>query len=264
MLKRGQGIQFNWIFVLIAGVILLAFFMGFGARFIELEEKKEAARIEVTMDSLIDSVRSQQQYTNFSIGKNFEINYDCESLRVDKGNGIPTRDILFLNNGNYREAIFLSKSFENPYQIINLVYFINKDKKYFIEDSNLKGLVPEGVSLVSFEDEADVIYAQGKDIWSNNEFVFYKNEEPIPISGINNDIVKLGAIFADYEIFGCGIEKIRERQEIIDEVYLGKINFLSKTCYSGLRNSILSRDRLTNSIESENIKASNQGCEVIF
>ena len=41
MEKKGQGDQFNWIFIIIAGAVILGFFTMFIFRYIELEEKKQ-------------------------------------------------------------------------------------------------------------------------------------------------------------------------------------------------------------------------------
>src|SRR3989344_492420 len=40
MNKRGEGEQFNWIFVIVAGSILLGFFVLFTFKYVELEEPK--------------------------------------------------------------------------------------------------------------------------------------------------------------------------------------------------------------------------------
>ena len=56
MNKRGQGIQFNWIFVVIAGVIFLAFFAFFGARYYDLEQSKENAKFLRELDLSVASV----------------------------------------------------------------------------------------------------------------------------------------------------------------------------------------------------------------
>src|SRR3990167_6878500 len=44
-MKRGQGAQFNWIFILFAGIIVLGFFSVFIFKYIELENKKASFRI---------------------------------------------------------------------------------------------------------------------------------------------------------------------------------------------------------------------------
>ena len=36
--KRGQGMQFNWIFVVVAGAIILAMFTGFAVKYFDLRE----------------------------------------------------------------------------------------------------------------------------------------------------------------------------------------------------------------------------------
>jgi len=41
MNKRGQGVQFNWIFVIVAGAIILGFFVMFIFKFVELQEKRQ-------------------------------------------------------------------------------------------------------------------------------------------------------------------------------------------------------------------------------
>lgn len=260
--KRGQGVQFNWIFVLIAGVILLVFFLAFGSRFVDLMNKKEATKIEMSISTIVDSVKAQEQYTTFTIEKDFDVKYDCEYLSIGEATGIPMKDILFMRDGRVKNTVFWSQSFDNPYQIANLVYFVDADKGYYIADSDLRSLIPEDYIKLVSKSNADVVSGVGGDVEIRENSVVYPGEQPISLEGINSDAVKLGAIFSSYDVFLCSVEKLKERQEIIDRIYLSKIDFLGGCDYSGLRNAILSRD--VENIEQINRNLDNLGCGVVF
>src|SRR3989344_3595046 len=54
MKKRGQEAQFNWIFILVAGVIVLGFFAVFIFKYIELQNKKSSFEIVRNLNTQLE------------------------------------------------------------------------------------------------------------------------------------------------------------------------------------------------------------------
>ena len=76
--KRGQGMQFNWIFVVVAGAIILAMFTGFAVKYVDLRESINDAEIGRGLDQIFLSAKSTAQYKTFDIGREFDINFFCD------------------------------------------------------------------------------------------------------------------------------------------------------------------------------------------
>ena len=84
MFKRGQAQQFNWIFIAVVGIIILLFFLGFLMKYIDLQDSKRNAEIARSFANSILTVKGTTQYKNFSVSQPFGVDYDCESLIINK------------------------------------------------------------------------------------------------------------------------------------------------------------------------------------
>lgn len=145
MQKRGQGEQFTWIFVLIAGAIILAFFTVFTFQYIQLQEKRQNLRAAQTLGENIRLLESTEQALDadaFPLGGIFQFQYACaEGHSFLTINNDYTQDlsdhILFMpktiTTTAFRAWI---AAWTSPYYIAHVLYFEHPDTHhYFIVDS---------------------------------------------------------------------------------------------------------------------------------
>src|SRR3989338_7107885 len=102
MNKKGEGEQFNWIFVIVAGAIILGFFIMFTFKYIELQEKRQdvdtvrflggkvlSASSKLEVGSGCAAVDSNEPGEGLRFGYNVNLGYSCsgkESLvLINKG-----------------------------------------------------------------------------------------------------------------------------------------------------------------------------------
>lgn len=265
MNKRGQGIQFNWIFVLVAGAIFFLFLVGFGLRYVDLSQDQNAAKIEMALDSTIESTKSLNQYRPFTPGTEFYLRYDCgvegsSKLSVNNVEGVPIQDLIFVNDGNYKDMILWSEDFKQPYRVATLVYLIDKSKKYYINPEYADIDIPSIITTVEDPNDADVRVQQlYGDVWFFDNKVYYSATEFYDISDFgDSEALKVGAIFSSPEVFECNLGRLRVKREIIDQVYADKANSLN-----GCNYGILDFDDREN-LEDRNEALANQECEVVF
>ncbi|GEM_PF-2116646 len=152
MQKRGQGEQFNWVFVLIAGAIVLAFFTVFTFQYIQLQEKRQNLRVAQTLGENIRLLESTEQALDadaFPLGGGFQFRYECAA----------DHSFLTINNDYTQDVsdhlLFMPKlisttafrawiaAWQYPYYITHILYFEHPDTHhYFIVD-------PVGQSFVT-------------------------------------------------------------------------------------------------------------------
>src|SRR3989344_3299783 len=154
--KRGEGEQFNWIFVIVAGSILLAFFVIFTFKYIELQERRQ--HVDTVM-FLGDSVLSASSKIQVGSGGAVIDSNEKDGLRfgykVKLGNLCNGNDSLILINGGkeayYKlddEIVFMNKEmniealdiwilpWNFPFYITNFIYLADPQTEFnFVTDS---------------------------------------------------------------------------------------------------------------------------------
>jgi hypothetical protein len=157
--KRGFALQFNWIFVLIAGAVFIGFFISLITNMNEDEVKNELQQSTQEIDALLkvssavgDSQKTLPFYKKivFSCGEISE--YSVE------GASKPARydyDVIFSPKElNSKEVIIQTLIFEAPFKVMPLVYVTNKRIEYvFVGTSpiinSLYGMMPANATKKS-------------------------------------------------------------------------------------------------------------------
>ena len=126
MNKRGQGQQFNWIFIVFAGAIILFFFISFGVKYMNLKESQNNVEIAFGLDNMISGLRTTTLYKNYSTSFPFILNHSCNAIRVNHDYKLDMRDkIIFMpKEMEVDEIIVWTEAFEYPFLIDNLIYFV--------------------------------------------------------------------------------------------------------------------------------------------
>lgn len=133
MQKRGQGEQFNWIFILIAGAIVLTFFIMFTFRYIHLQDQQYNVRVARTMNENIRLLESSgvDDYVldedTFTLGTTRTFDYACldgrTALTINNDYAQEIKgQLLFmpetLTTNAFRAWI---RSWNDPYYIGNII-----------------------------------------------------------------------------------------------------------------------------------------------
>lgn len=277
MNKRGQGVQFNWIFVVIAGIFILMFFLGFLVKYMDLQDSKQNAQFGWDFKNHILGLKSTEQYSNFSAPR-FKINYDCENLIINDDQDFSMPYAIFMEEIDSGEILFWVEEYYKGFLVDRAVFISDAKKKYYF-DEEYKVNLPPNIDLVSSPTSADVVVSSipanvvdrsdRKEIYVDYEgrkITFVDDSETFLF---DDDFFIYGAAFSDAEIFECTQEDLLERFDILRSLYSSKISYLatsqSPSCtplYTSLRAALSAS--LTADIRDANNNLINYGCEVVF
>ena len=151
--KAQVGIQFNWIFVILIGAVLLGFFFSFIFSSTSSNEKEVSATIARHFETIITS-------TNQKIGtvKSYkiplsELEFTCDNFQdvyQYSIGGVKAKDtkyeLIFSSKKLYGTRIYTwTEKWNIPYQVATFLYITN-DKEHF-------SFIPLNNQLSSFEEE---------------------------------------------------------------------------------------------------------------
>jgi len=277
-MKKGFVVQFNLIFVIIVGVMVLAFFLFFTSKYIDLNQKKEAAEISNEMNNIMRGLRSTTQYKNLSVMFNFNYDLDCNTLIINNKFSQDTDSILFGEDGSSKKLVFWSKEFRKPFRVDNLIFLINNNKKYYSPDNFFPNFINKGNV-----GDYDVGVFFGADCPVTNSIpgrrIICVSNDDMFIDGVSYPFVDesfvYAAAFSDIDQYECGFNKSMEKWKNLFDIYIKKNEMLSGC--SEIRNQIDSelislRSNLNsgiyvldvNHLESLNVNLDNFECGVVY
>lgn len=131
-------IQFNWIFVLIVGALIVAFFVFVVQKQRTVAKSSLEADIRTKLQAII-SIAEQSDSTVYQLTvPETNMKFDCEGFSIGNLDVIPLR-------GNFapsplkssRNKLYIaSEDFSMPYKTTNLVYITTPDVRYVFYDSD--------------------------------------------------------------------------------------------------------------------------------
>jgi len=275
--------EFNIIFVLVAGAIIIAFFAGFITKYKDLQEEKLNAEVGMSIDQMISSLRGTTLYKNISTEIPFDLVFNCDSFTVNGIDQDLTGVVFASKNIKSDNILTWTKEWKYPFRIDDVIYFVDGNVKYYLESDplNLLEEMPENIRnnfITSGDADVYVVFSlnnvnsfrqRGKVIYVNpneNEIKFYDINDEESSQYLSKEFV-YGAIFAaDFENYKCGYSKLMEKYENVRRVYGKKassLNSIFPECnYNGIINSLNNGNN--NEILFENNRLSEDGCEVVF
>jgi hypothetical protein len=147
--KKAQiDIQFNWIFILLVGAIILAFFVGVSVWYKGVQEQKISAEIVTKLDSLFTTAKESPKtarYTeipavqlSFSCSPDDCSSYGCPSYFAGGGVSMATEtDILFTRSElETTNIVTWSLEWALPYKIANFLYLTHTGVRYVLVYDN--------------------------------------------------------------------------------------------------------------------------------
>lgn len=234
-------LQFNLIFVIIVGVMVLAFFLFFTSKYIDLSEKKEAAEISRDLDNIFRGLRSTTQYKSHSLLFDYNLEVDCDDIIINGKYTQKIDSIFFGEDSSSRNLVFWSKEFSKPFRIDNLIFIIDNSSKYYSGSSNFK--FPKFVNSGSSGNYDVGVFYEG-DCPVNNPIsgrkIICVRGDVIEIDGVVfpfiDDVLVYGAAFSDADQFNCSIARVKVKWVNLFDIYIKKNEMLGGC--SGIRPQI--------------------------
>jgi len=268
MLKRGMTeTQFNWIFIAIAGAVILLFFFSFVQKQKSTEEQKSDITIEKNLQSILTGAEVSKQTENIISVPDIEISYSCEGFSIGSLDAFNPRIVFSssLLKSNNRQLIFYSLEWRVPFRTSNFLYVTSPEVRYIIVDDNdldddsianqLYNSLPENM-------DKEIVLSSETIANKNNykiKIVFF-DAENLNLNSINGEISKIkiipikdgldgygkiefddgiqyylkkesviAAVFSeDKEIYECNIKKAMKRMKNVYEVYGKRINEINE------------------------------------
>lgn len=175
--KKGQiAVTFNWVYVLIAGAIILLFFAGVIVKQKASAEERLEGEIVRVMDSILvgaEIAESQKDFVDVSGLESYILEFKCEgdySVFGIKGGAsveLPTRAIFAPKEIRTTTLILWSLPYELPYKVADLLMVSSVNTKYFIvggEGTAFRSELEKTLDFSTVDDEAKFNYELVSDI----------------------------------------------------------------------------------------------------
>jgi len=258
-------IQFNWIFVVVAGAVILLFFTGFAMKYKDLQEKKQEIIFLNNFDKSLTNLQSSGFKTSTSLNLPFNVNFDCGSIRVNEEHETSN---LFFSPATLRNKVYIwYYPLEHPFSVTNF-YFLIDDSGLNIQTNN-QALVNELIEDMPeiFKDKIHIGSGKSVNIQGDiNNGIVIINGQSHPYY---NKALLYGALFSDN--YACLLNKVNSRFNAVIDGYLNKINIIQRSgCNYGLiYNQLTLLKTNKDQVLLQNIEDLNQGlaslnCPVVF
>ncbi|MEK6936671.1 MAG: hypothetical protein AABW58_01215 [Nanoarchaeota archaeon] len=289
MNKKGMEITFNWIFVIIAGSVLLMFFLFFAWKQIGLFNKLGINEVVSKLNNEIDSFAIGVSLNKVvELPKGVDISFKCGEV-VFKGAKKDTLHLIYAE-GDFRERFNLwTNAWVFPFKVDNLYYTTNSNGKMFIIGNenfffNIPNKFPKSNNLNQEVGKNDVIV----DFTNSNLQRNYRENKVLVIDSSRNMITFFpenkkeefygeemiyGGIFSSYTEYSCLRKKALERLNVISELYkkkagLLKLNSKCNFLYSEMEKTLelFKREPLKfkNVLIEQNDNLKRSGCASVF
>ncbi|MBS3145313.1 hypothetical protein J4414_00735 [Candidatus Woesearchaeota archaeon] len=153
--KKGVEVVFVWIFVVIAGAVIIAFFVSFAFRHAETSTAVTDIRYLDTISSIITTfATSLEADKTINLPTKVEVLFHCDGILMESGGReynrqIPNHIIFGTERLADDKILLWTVPWRLPYTITNLIYTSSPHVKYFlIYDSASRNFVNELASEI--------------------------------------------------------------------------------------------------------------------
>jgi len=255
MKKRGFAISFQWIFAIIAGVIIFSFLINFGYQQIALNTKSTSLESISNLESQLTTL-STSNLLDTEIETKSTITFTCNDIILDK-NKLSTEKIIFSPAPNQDKLNIWLKSWNYPFKITDF-YYISNDKFYLFNPPTLE--IPARFNVLKnpttfSKDSLFIFFNQPTQNQVEEALKYSKNIKiidtttklitfyPDKTTYYTDDNFLYAAIFSkDYETYICLQQKTLENLKLITDLYKEKAIFLQRdfpTCgYSEIASTL--------------------------
>jgi len=246
-MKGMTTVVLNWIFVTIAGAVILLFFFNIISTSGAIKEKEQSSELLGAIHTVLVS-KSTAEDTSSILRLSKAVSFSCDMDSCNSRIGctsfitiddfqadISIQPIFSPGRINTRNSYVFTKSFDVPFKVLNFLYIAKPGDKFsfpiscgrrckevwdsipqIVKDANIVGKSLTGAKKITF-DSCDTVEAG--DVCISNTKIVYGGGGTYHI--LNNAQI-LGAIFADEELFACNLQKALYRMENTKDVLKGK------------------------------------------
>lgn len=169
--RKGFVIQFNWIFILIAGALFLAFFVAFSFRYSSLQEERTQLEILQNLDLAIANLQASPFRTTTSMQFPLTTFFTCNTIRIEDAQ-YPTSNIIAAPTIS-KEAVLASFPIKAPYPFATLTIILPATPKYVIvvpdTDAEFVQQLKEDLNLLPITIQEDTKEQPGKTYFYFNQ-----------------------------------------------------------------------------------------------
>ena len=216
-MRRGQlDVQFNWIFVLIAGAVILGLFFKVAMTQQQLSQDKAAIRLQNDFDAISNAALQSKDTIQVIPMPKLGLHFGCDgtcACNIKFGRfSVPfdDRSIFTSNSVEGSDARLWVMDWKVPFRVTNMLYITNDQTKYFIVANSvdpllarLQALLPSEVNyqVISTADEAK------NENYANVVFAFINQQpalSPMTLSAFKNANVRIVTANDDPSAEGFG------------------------------------------------------------
>ena len=267
-MKKAQ-MEYNWAFVIIAGAVILGFFVAFTMRYIDIQNKKDNALVASEIYNALYGLQksSYQTETPISLFLKTNLKFSCDEVEV--GN--------FFSQSLEKEFVFAPKEmttdkinvflkpWKYPFKISNLFYLSSSNYKYYIvfdaasadfvnslefpknfniiKTTSFPNIRDPNARIISFTQKAADVQLDP----SENGYATIAGKK-YPVLGLP---LVYAAMFSDN--YGCVFERLNDKFLTLIQIYKEKVDYMSamnKNCdYSQLKRTL---SGMESSIQNKN------------
>jgi hypothetical protein len=225
--KKAVEMQFHWIFILIAGALILGFFFSFALK----QRAVGQERLQYTLISQVDDILAKSQLKGGTaqhiptprqgIGFSCTTGCDC-AFQIDNAQRQFNLPIFSPSLIKGQDTFIWSMEWEQPYRVTNFLFLTNPDHKYYLVYDPANGLSSKLHSEITKNIPPPI--TQNKEIVTQFN---YQNVTVGELSSLEEEDFEHKFIFIHTNpIVPTDFNKVAAQAIKIDET---KITFLSKT-----------------------------------
>lgn len=180
--KKAFEIQFFWIFVMLAGGLILLFFFSLSHRYKTVSEEKLAFSISDLLDTIITEViQSPDTVPNPIPIPKYGVGFSCSDvcacdMKIGRVSYPITSDKLVFAPGLLKDLdlILWSKPFKMPFRVGNFLYITNKKVLYvFVKDDSVASAFFEDLRK-SVEDKVESVFVSNANEVFESGYLYYR------------------------------------------------------------------------------------------
>jgi len=301
--KRGIAMPFNWIFAIIAGVVILFLAIYGISRYISTSEYQISTETAAKLAGLLEPMG-----TGLASGKSYVINfkkdtrtyYDCSDAGVwgkntiafsektfggwgEKGGKINTKKYVFADEIiEGKQLNLFSKPFKMPFKIDDIIVISGRDYCFYQAPNEIKDEVQGlGIENIYFSDDlkncsgvkvcfgsnagCDIsVYGMCEGYNCENKYDYGKIIKKGKSLYYDSSLI-YAAIMSSPEIYECNLKRLMKRFVELSDVYIDKIKIIKmKGCDSNVEADLNIMKAMAGSLEtSEDLFVLSQEAEKI-
>ncbi len=282
--KKAQvEVSFNWIFVLIAGAVILFFFIRLISSEIDTSDKISQSKAISRMNAVLSALQQNPDVVNKNYNLNYEIQFDCTVEGHNYGiksatQNLPYQIIFTPRTIGNSHLIYWVKKLQAPFPVSPVLYLTDEETKYiFLEGistpqkertkyyydllpDNMSKSMMSRVELIAKEDEGYrqyIIITTDENI-IGDAFSFNSNSDmPQKIKYvlyIDEDQKELNFYELSNSLYALS-QNPEQRLYFTEETILGAIITGDPSLYDCAMNKLLNQVRIATDINLDRIKS---------